>query len=206
MSRRLTSQRAAQPRSCDSRLLRRLTLPVGIFKSELPGILRVQPLPAIELDRITASHAADRSTAEKLIQNIETNVPPGSTHRNEAAIDVVPQRQPRAAIRGFEFPTGIVVLKHPWSLGSRHFCFGNLCGRSHPGEIHSSNLTHVPISFKGRPLAQMRRVSKRLPDFFRGVAQFSDENERPLLSVLSYVRPAGRTRCILVAIGHLFFS
>src|SRR2546428_498199 len=49
----------------------------------------------------------------------------------------------------------------------------------------------------------MRRVSKRLPDFFRRVAQFSDENERPLLSVLSYLRSAGRTRCVLFAIGHL---
>src|SRR5260370_15131934 len=49
----------------------------------------------------------------------------------------------------------------------------------------------------------MRRVGKRLPDFFRRVAQFSDENERPLLSVLSYLRPAGRTRCVLLAIVHL---
>ena len=48
----------------------------------------------------------------------------------------------------------------------------------------------------------MRRVGKRLPDFFRRVAQFSDENERSLLSVLSYLRPAGRTRCVLLAIGH----
>src|SRR5437879_1168822 len=54
----------------------------------------------------------------------------------------------------------------------------------------------------------MRRVGKRLPDFFRRVAQFSNENERPLLfavlpPVLSYLRPAGRTRCVLLAIGHL---
>src|SRR6266404_2254496 len=54
------------------------------------------------------------------------------------------------------------------------------------------------------PLTQMRRVGKRLPDFFRRVAQFSDENERPLLSVLSYLRPAGRTRCVLLALAHFF--
>src|SRR6266480_3280888 len=73
---------------------------------------------------------------------------------------------------------------------------------SHPGELHRSNRTQAPIDLKWRPLAQMRRVGKRLPDFFRRVAQFSDENERSLLSVLSYLRPAGRTRCVLLAIGH----
>src|SRR6059058_3513820 len=49
----------------------------------------------------------------------------------------------------------------------------------------------------------MRRVGQRLPDFFWRVTQFSDENERPLLSVLSHLRPAGRTRCVLLAIDHL---
>src|SRR5512132_1191238 len=49
----------------------------------------------------------------------------------------------------------------------------------------------APTEVEGRPLAQMRRVGKRLPDFFRRVAQFSDENERPRFSVLSYLRPAG---------------
>jgi hypothetical protein len=29
------------------------------------------------------------------------------------------------------------------------------------------------------------------------------ENERPVFSVLSYLRPACRTRCVLLAIGHL---
>jgi hypothetical protein len=51
----------------------------------------------------------------------------------------------------------------------------------------------------------MRRVGKRLPDFFRRVTELSDEDERPLLSVLSYPRPAGRTRCVLLAICHLLF-
>src|SRR5438270_6257340 len=124
-------------------------------------------------------------------------------------MDVVPQRQARAATKGFEFPPDIVatpvVLKHLGSVGSRHCCFGNLRrGRSHGGELHrGSKRTQAPIGFKGSPLAQMRRVGKRLPDFFRRVAQLSDENESPLLSVLSYLRSAGRTRCILLAIGHL---
>src|SRR5207244_3367286 len=37
--------------------------------------------------------------------------------RDEAAIDVVPQRQARAAAKGFEFPPDIVVLKHLGSVG-----------------------------------------------------------------------------------------
>ena len=56
----------------------------------------------------------------------------------------------------------------------------------------------------------MRRVGQRLPDFFRRVAQFSDENERPLLfpvlsPVLLYPRHVGRTRCVLLG-SVIFFS
>ena len=49
---------------------------------------------------------------------------PAAPHGDEAAIDVVPQRQARAAARGFEFPPDIAVLKQPGSVGSRHCCFG----------------------------------------------------------------------------------
>src|SRR5260370_26596048 len=175
--------------------------PARNFDTELLGVLRVEPGPT-ELHRLATNDAADGSSAEKVIQNIETNVPPGSTHRDEAAIDVVPQRQARAATKRFEFPPDIVVLKHVGSVGSRHSCFGNL-RRSNPGEIHRSNRTQAPIGLKGRPLAQMRWVGKRQPDFFRRVAQCSHENECPLLSVLSYLRPAGGTRCVPLAIGHL---
>src|ERR1700688_1455082 len=63
-----------------SRLLSRLRRPVGRFHTKLLGVLRVQPLPAAELHRLGADNAADGSSAKKVIQNIETNVPPGSTH------------------------------------------------------------------------------------------------------------------------------
>ncbi|HTK08172.1 MAG TPA: hypothetical protein VL485_13455 [Ktedonobacteraceae bacterium] len=181
--------------------------PVRGFDSELPGVLRIEPRPT-ELHRIASNDAAEGSSAEQVIQNIETNVPSGSPHGDEAAIDVVPQCQARAASKGFEFPADIVatpvVLKHPGSVGARHACFGNLRRRrSHRGELHrGSSRSQASIGFKGSPLAQMRRVGKRQPDFFRCVVQFSDENERPLLSVLSYLRPTGRTRCVLFAIGH----
>src|SRR5256885_2030839 len=100
----------------DSRLLSSLRRPVECFNTEQLGVLRVQPLPAAELHGLGANHAADRSSAEKMIQNIETNVPPGSTHCDEAVTDVGPQRQARASARGFEFPPVIevtpVVLQH----------------------------------------------------------------------------------------------
>src|SRR3990172_6438206 len=63
-----------------SRLLSRLGWPGGRFNTELLGVLRVEPLPAAEFHRLAASDAADGDPAEKAIQNIETNVPPGSTH------------------------------------------------------------------------------------------------------------------------------
>jgi hypothetical protein len=63
-----------------SRLLSRLRRPLGGFHTELLGVLGVEPLPASELHGIATSDAADGSSAEKVIQNIETNVPSGSTH------------------------------------------------------------------------------------------------------------------------------
>src|SRR5439155_21506654 len=107
----------------DSRLSSRSRRPVGHFNTELLGVLRVQPLPAVELHRLSGNDAADGSSAEKVIQNIETDVPPGSTHRDEAAIDVGPQRQARGAPKGFEFLPDIeatpVVLKRRGRVESR---------------------------------------------------------------------------------------
>ncbi len=132
-------------------------------------------------------------SAEQVIQHIEANVPPGRTHRDEAAIDVGPQRQACAATKGFELPphieTAPVVLEHFGSVGSRHCGFGHVQrGRSHRGELHrASNRSQAPVGVEGRPLAQLRGVGDRLPDFLRRVTQLSDENERPVLSVLSHL-------------------
>src|SRR5215471_9694324 len=64
----------------DLRLLSRLRRLVGRFDTELLGVLRVQPLPAAELQGLGADDASNGLTGEKPIQNIETNVPPGSAH------------------------------------------------------------------------------------------------------------------------------
>src|SRR5215470_8518376 len=125
-------------------LLSRFRRPVGRLNAELLCVLRGQPLPAPEIHRLATSDAADGRSAQKPIQNIEGNVPAGGAPGDEAAIDVGPQRQARAASKVFEFPPGIVVLKHPGSVGSRHSCFDRR-GRSHPGELYrGSNCTHVP--------------------------------------------------------------
>jgi hypothetical protein len=59
--------------------LRGVGRPTSGLNAELFCVLRVQPLPA-ELHRLAANDTADRRSADKVIQNIQTNVPAGSTH------------------------------------------------------------------------------------------------------------------------------
>src|SRR5262249_31506083 len=103
---------------------------LGRLRAELLGVLGVQPLPALELQGVGADDAADGSSAEKAIEHIETNVPSGRTHGDEAAIDAAPQRQARADARGLEFPSDVaatpVVHEQPGSDGLRARCLGNV--------------------------------------------------------------------------------
>src|SRR2546421_4116554 len=138
----------------DSRLLSRLRRPVGRFNPELLCVLGVQPLPTVELHGLGADDASNRLTREQPLKNFEADVPARGAPRNEAAIDVVPEREARAAAERLEFPPGIVVLEHLGSVGSRHSCFQRR-GRSHPGELHRSNRTQAPIDVEGSPFAQM---------------------------------------------------
>src|SRR2546430_1291716 len=91
----------------DSRILSRLRRPFGRFNTELPGVLGVQSLPAAELHDLGADDASNRLTREEALKDVEGDVPARGAPRDEAAIDAVPQRQARAATRGFEFPPGI---------------------------------------------------------------------------------------------------
>src|SRR5207249_9245756 len=95
------------------------------LNAELLCVLRVQSLPAGELHRLGTNDAAEGGPIEQVIQNIEAKVPPGSTHRDEAAIDVGPQRQPRAATNGFELPPHIEAAGGGtrltlWKIGRAH--------------------------------------------------------------------------------------
>src|SRR5512146_744398 len=73
-------------------------------RTKLLGVLGVQSPPAVELQGLGADDTSQGLTGEQPIQHIEADVPSGSTHRDEAAIDAGPQREAGAAPKGFELP------------------------------------------------------------------------------------------------------
>src|SRR6476620_10358933 len=83
--------------ACHASTLRGVRRPVGRFNAELLGVLDDQPLPGGDLHRVRADDAANRLAREETIENVEGDVPARSAPRDEAAIDLVPQRQARAA-------------------------------------------------------------------------------------------------------------
>ena len=76
-----------------------------------------QPIVAIPrgLHGAGAGDPANRVAAEKPVQNIESDVPPCGAPRDEAAIDAMPELEPRAAGVRLELPAQVlrapVVLK-----------------------------------------------------------------------------------------------
>src|SRR5208282_4269936 len=70
--------------------------PAGGLDAELLRVLGVQALPALEAHGLRADHASDGLTREQPIHHVEADVPAGRAHRDEAAIDVVPEREARA--------------------------------------------------------------------------------------------------------------
>src|SRR5437588_2610268 len=85
--------------------------------AELLCVLGVQSLPAAELHGLGADHASNRLTREEPLKNVEADVPARGAPRDEAAIDVMPEREARTGAKGFEFPPHIAVLKHLGSVG-----------------------------------------------------------------------------------------
>src|SRR6202051_1527520 len=116
--------------------------------TELLRIFGAQSLPAVELHGLGAGDASNRLTIEEPIKDVEADVPARGAPRDEAAIDVVPQRQARAATKGFEFPPDIAVLERLGSVGSRHRCYLRPA-RSQRGEIQSgSDRSQAPVDLK----------------------------------------------------------
>ena len=78
------------------------------------------------------SHASDRFACEEPIEDVEADVPARGAPRDEAAIDVVPERKARAAAERFELPADVAasqsVLEQPRRLGPLHGGLGDLCG------------------------------------------------------------------------------
>jgi hypothetical protein len=79
----------------DSRFLSRLRRQVGQFNAELLGVLGGQSLPAAELHGIGSNDASNRIPREQPLKYVEADVPARGTPCDEAAIDLVPQRQAR---------------------------------------------------------------------------------------------------------------
>src|SRR5947209_19522897 len=65
--------------------------PCGGLNAELFYILGVQLLPAAEFHGIGTDHAPDGSSAEQMIEYVESNVPAGCAHCDVAEVDVVPE-------------------------------------------------------------------------------------------------------------------
>src|SRR6516164_109579 len=95
--------------SLDSRLLSDLRRPVGRFNTELLGVLGVQSLPAAELHGLGADDASNRLTREEPLKDVEADVPARGAPRDEAAIDVVPEREARAAAGRLELPPEVAA-------------------------------------------------------------------------------------------------
>jgi hypothetical protein len=178
------------------------------LNTELLCVLGVQSLPAVEVHGISADDASNRLARKEPLKDVEADVPARSAPRDEAAIDVVPEREARAAAERRQFPPEVAatpaIFEQRRRLGLLHGALGDL-RRRRPGrrELHRTHDGQVPISVKRRPFGQVCRIGQRLPHDRRRVTELSDKDERPLLSVLLYVRPAGGTRCILLAIAHL---
>ena len=141
----------------DSRLLSRLRRPVGRFNAELLGVLGVQSLPAAELHRLGADDAADGSSAEKPIQNIEAMCQPAAPHemkRRSMLCHSVRRVPPPKASSSHR------ISLYSSTLGASARVTFVSSGVGVPTQVSFtvSNRTQVPIGFKGRPLAQMRRV------------------------------------------------
>src|SRR5713226_8302415 len=124
---------------------------------ELPGVLRVQSLPAAELHGLGADDSSNGLTGEKPIQHIEADVPARSAHRYESTVDVVPKREPSAAAsQRLQFPAHVLSPRAEFEnlgrVGPLHLGLGYL-RRSHPRELCWPNCTEVPVRVERSPFA-----------------------------------------------------
>src|SRR5204862_8122938 len=97
------ASRASPPPSVSR--LRDVGRPTRSLDAELLCILAGQSLPAAQLQRVTGDDASDWLTGEEPLEDVEADVPARRTPGDEAAIDVVPERQTRAAAARFELPS-----------------------------------------------------------------------------------------------------
>ena len=123
-------------------------------------------------------------------------------------VRVVTRSEPRARPLRFQLPADVVaapaILQELRSLRALHARFGYVHGgRADRGQLYGADRGEAAIRVERRPLAEVRRVRQRLPDLRRRMLEIADEDERPLVSVFLYLRPAGRARHVLFAIDHI---
>src|SRR5262245_16992246 len=140
-------RRRRDHQSEDHRLLDR---PTGGLNAELLCVLGVQSLPATELHGLGADDASNRLTREEPLKDVEADVPARGAPRDEAALDVVPEREARAAAERLELPPAVAttpgVLEQPRRLGPLYGGLGDLrCRRPDRRELHRPHGGQVPI-------------------------------------------------------------
>src|SRR5262249_19246656 len=100
------------------------------LKAELLCVLGGQSLPAGGLHGLGAGDASNRLTREEPLEHVEADVPARCAPGDEAAIDVVPEREAGAAADRFELPAEVAaaptVLEEPRRLGPLHGGLGDL--------------------------------------------------------------------------------
>src|SRR5262245_38683840 len=190
-------------------LLRSFGRPARRLDPELLRVLGDETLPA-ELRRFAADDPPNRLTRELPLEDVEADVPAGGAPGDEAAIDVVPQLEARAATERLELPPEIVaapaVLEQSRSLGSLHGALGDLgCRRPDRRELHGPHGGQVSVGVERCPLGQLRGIRQRLPHHLRRMAKLSDEDERPRVAALLNLGSRRRAGHVLLAVAHRLF-
>jgi hypothetical protein len=93
-------------------MLRGASWPTG-FYAELLGVLGIQLLPAPEVHCVGAHDASNRLTREEPLKDVEADMPSRGAPRDEAAIDVVPEREARAAAERLELTAPFSRTRSP---------------------------------------------------------------------------------------------
>src|SRR5262245_11694898 len=99
-----------------------------------------------------------------VIQYIEADVPARSSHRDEATVDVVPERETGAAVsKRLELPSNVltapVELEHPRRFGALHMRLGNhRRRRSDCRKLCGADAAEVLVGIERSPFTEMLRI------------------------------------------------
>ena len=100
-------------------------------------------------------------------------MPAGRAHRDEATIDVVPEREPGAAAQRLQFPADVlsapVEFEQLGGIGPLYPVSATIgVGAPTVESLRGADATEVAVSIERSPFAELLRVGQRLPDRGRG--------------------------------------